>query len=448
MSTVRPLNPIAPAGSSSVVTPHRWAGCLPLWAARSLVGLGMALLPWLVTAREKAVTGGQGPAVTAAQAAIAPCTPPRCAITVSGRRFMKDGKPWVPKGVVVTGFLAPRGYIKGTYAMARGIWGVAFLRQLQAVGVDALRFNVSIGGLDPTNAMPDGRMTPDQKKVYLQEIVDAVSLAEAHGMASFVTLTNGEPTGAPDTEETPGPEAARAWAVLAPALANRPSVAFIAFNEPGFGGGATIDSKPEPWQRWRSGYQLMVDAIRRTGARNVIVLDGIATSRVWRKNTDANIPRDPVNQLAFDLHPFPTDAGQRHKGGSAKLDYYRPSDIEHWLDGWCDRHACIASAFFTGVSHNPDKANCYDARNTPGGRLDSPAIAEAFLRFFDQKGIGVMAFAGDWNHRLFDKPGRPDARLTSFSGFAGCSSGDKSQGPGELLKATWMAQLKAEGTPR
>lgn len=423
---------------------------LPRALAPALL-IGLALAAWSTDGqtrrrdRDEAQSTAAAPGGTAPNPAIASCAPPKCAISVSGNQFMRDGKPWIPKGVVVTGFLAPKEYIKGTYAAARAVWGETFLRQLQDMGADAVRFNVSIAGLDPTNAMKDGRMTPAMKKAYLDEIVGAVALAERYGMASFVTLTNGEPSGFAESEETPGPEAARAWSVLAPALANRPSVLFIAFNEPGFGGASTIDTKPEPWQRWRTGYQLMVDTIRKAGARNVIVLDGISTSRVWRKNTDANIPNDPVKQLAYDMHPFPTDSSLKHKGGSTKLDYYRASDIDYWLDGWCDRHACIASAFFTGVSNNPDKANCYDASNVPGGNGDSPRIAQAFLTHFTKKRIGVMAFAGDWNYRVFDRPGEPGAKLTSFAGFTNCRSGDKRQGPGELLRDTWMGIRRSEG---
>lgn len=440
----RPLPPVrGPALTAAAPVARPWAGAAALTVALLLAAASPP--SQAKRQREKEETPASTTASAAPNPAIPSCAPPKCAVTVGGGQFLRDGKPWIPKGVVVTGLLAPKEYIKGTYANARAVWGETFLRQLQDAGADALRFNVSMAGLDPTNPMKDGRMTAAMKKAYLDDIVAAVALAERYGMASFVTLTNGEPTGFDTSEETPGPEAARAWAVLGPALANRPSVAFIAFNEPGFGGASTIDTQPEPWSRWRTSFQLMVDAIRKTGARNVIVLDGISTSRVWRKNTDANIPKDPVNQLAYDLHPFPTDGQLRHKGGSAKLDYYRPSDIDHWLDGWCDRHACLASAFFTGVSNNPQKANCYDSSNTPGGNGDSPRITQAFLNHFTKKKIGVMAFAGDWNFRVFDKPGRPGAQLTSFKGFTNCRSGEKSHGPGELLSQTWLEIGRAEG---
>ena len=348
---------------------------------------------------------------------------------------LRCGWPWIPKGVVVTGLLAPRGYIRGTYAQAGEIWGDRLLRQFQDIGVDSLRLTLSIAGLDPTNAMPDGKMDAAQKQAYLKQISAAVDQAERYGMTSLLTLAHGEVSGVNNAEHTPGPEAARAWAVLAKAYANRPSVFFDAFNEPTFGGAASIDTDPSPWKSWHSSYQLMVDTIRKTGARNVIVLDSISTSRVWRKNTDGNIPNDPVHQLAFDIHPYPTDSSFKRSGGSTKLDYYRVADIEHYLDGWCTRHACIVSEFFTGIGRNPDKANCYDNKKIPG--VDSPQIAASFVDYFTRNRIGVFIFTGDWKFRLFDHPGKPGARLTSFANFKDCS-GDKSMGPGELMRYTWL----------
>src|SRR5574343_658809 len=191
----------------------------------------------------------------------------------------------------------------------------------------------------------------------------------------------------------------------------------------------------------------MVDAIRKTGARQVIVLNGLSGSKVWRRNAEHHVPKDPLALLAYDIHPFPTDAEQRRKGGSRKLDYYRTRDLDHWLDGWCDRHACIASAFFTGTGGNVDKGKCYDSRKAPIDGEATPAIARDFVEYFAKRQIGVLVFAGDWPYRLFDRPGHPGARLTSYAGFNGCSGADKAIGPGELLRATWQAQLRAAEVP-
>lgn len=408
--------------------------------ARRSCPLGVALLalaglPMLGDAR------GHEPQAASEVVAPAPgtvaCKPGRCTVGLAGRQLTRDGRPWIPKGVVITGHIAPEGYIRGVYAKAREAWGPRLLRQLQDAGVDTLRFNLSLAGLDPKNAMPDGAMTPARKAQYLAQIVAAVDLAEQYGMNSLVTLTNGQPSGDPDSEGAPGEQAGRAWSVLAPALAGRTSVFLNAFNEPGFRGAERVDEDPSPWQRWRAGYQPMVDVIRQAGSRQVIVLNGIGASKVWRGNTDANVPKDPLGMLAYDVHPFPTDSGQRRKGGSRKLDFYRSADIDHWLGGWCDRHACIASAFFTGVSNNAEKGKCYDGQKGLDGAPRTPDLAREFIDYFLQRRIGVLVFAGDWPNRMFDRPGHPGARLTSFEGFTQCRDSARATGPGEMLRESW-----------
>lgn len=395
---------------------HDLPARLSRWAARSLWAMGLA-----------------GGLLAAPAQAQSDCLAGRCEVSLKGSTWLRDGKPWVPKGVVITGFLAPEPYLKGVYAKARRLWGPDLLRNLKSVGVDTLRFNLGLAGVDPTNPMADGRLTPAMKKQYLQEVADAVALAKANGMVVIITLTDGEPTGFSGSESTPGRETVRAWTALAPMFANDPAVILNAFNEPGFGGEARIDEDPSPWQAWRTGYQMAVDAIRATGARNVIMLNGISTSRVWRRNTDANVPRDPLGKLAYDIHPFPTDSDQLTRGGKRRISYVNAKDIDHWLDGWCDRHACLVSAFYIGIG-NDGRKNCYDDRS--GAGANAPQMTREFLDYFQRRQIGVMIFAGDWSHRLFENPAARQPRLTSFEGFKDCK-GDPSMGPGEMLRDLW-----------
>lgn len=365
------------------------------------------------------------------------CLEKRCAVTVSNGRFLRDGKPWIPKGVVIVGFVAPRGYIKGIYQKAHDAWGETLLRDLKAIGVDTIRFNVSIAGLDPSNSMPDGKMTAGDKRAYVAEIVDAASLARRQGMNVIMTLLGGEPSGYDKSAKVPGPESERAWSVLAPAFMDSPSVILNAFNEPVFRDADEVDTDDSPWRRWSAGYQILVTAIRKAGANNVILLNGLSISRVWRKNTDAMVPKDPVGQLAYDIHPFPTASTQKNKRGRNKFQYLTTEDIDYWLGGWCDRHACVASAFFAGTSEGKRVTHCFTGGKD--GEQDTPKLAAKFVDYFTKRNIGVLIFAGDWPFRVFDKPGQPGAKLSSFSGFTGCSDESKNIGPGELMKNTWLS---------
>jgi hypothetical protein len=298
-----------------------------------------------------------------------------------------------------------------------------------------VHFNISGAALDPQNPMPDGRLDAAGKAAYLASIVAAVALVEQQGMNVILTLQTGDVAGDPAEETTPKLAAPRAWQVLAPVFADDPAVILDAFNEPGYGGVATIDTDPSPWLAWQAGYGSLVDAIRAAGATNVIMLDGLSVSRVWRKLTPAQVPVDPLGQLAFDIHPYPTDATQLTKGGVPRLEYTSAADIDHWLDGWCDTHACMATEFFTGITTNPDAANCYDLVG-PGPATTSPEITRAFANHLHALGVGVMAFPADWSNRLFVDPAAPSPVLTSFAGFVDCT-GPKDQGPGAALRTLW-----------
>jgi hypothetical protein len=363
------------------------------------------------------------------------CGGGRCAVHVVAGHLERDGQRWIPKGGVITGLVAPVAYLKGVYLDAHNAWGEGLVAALRATGADTVRFNVSMAAIDPQNSL-GGTLDAAGKAAYVAEIQAAVALVEAHGMNAMVTMQTGDVAGDAAAEDVPGTQTARAWAVLAPRFAHDPAVLLIAFNEPGYGGAATIDSDPSPWLAWHAGFQQMVDAIRGAGATNVIVLDSLSTSRVWRKNSDGNLPIDPLGQLAYDLHPFPTDHTQLSNGGTGKpkLDYTTPADIDYWLDGWCDTHACVATAFFSGISNNADVGNCYDA-TPPGPAVTSPEIVRGFANHFQAKGVGVMVFAVDWKNRLFEDPATPTA-LTSFVGFTTCT-GPKRMGAGAALQALW-----------
>lgn len=385
------------------------------------------------------------PAEAASDAGVG-CGGGRCSVRVVGGHLERDGKPWTPKGAVVTGLVAPPSYLKGVYADAHAAWSPTLLAGLRALGADTVRFNVSVAALDPQNALPDGALDAAGKAAYLASIVDAVHLAESHGMNVMLTMQTGDVAGDPNEEDTPGNATKRAWSVVAPVFKDDPAVVFIAFNEPGFGGAATIDQDPSPWLAWRDGYAKLVAAIRAAGATNVVVLDGLSTSRVWRNNSEANVPTDPSGQLAYDIHPFPTDSTQETKGGAKKLDYLTPAHIDYWLGGWCDARACIATAFFSGIGNNPDVGNCYDGTEDSGFHVTSPEIVRTFANHLASKNIGVMAFALDWKNRLFEDPSASSLVETSFAGFTTCS-GPKRMAVGAAMRALWTTGNVPAPTP-
>ncbi len=117
------------------------------------------------------------------------------------------------------------------------------------------------------------------------------------------------------------------WTSVATTFKDNPTVLFSLYNEPFFFGlsspqnawtalmsGGTFDYFPATsgtsnyrniTGAWRSaGMQTMLDAVRATGATNVVLIGGIEFSNNM-SGWLANRPNDPLNQVAAAWHPYP-----------------------------------------------------------------------------------------------------------------------------------------------
>ncbi|MEQ1685786.1 MAG: cellulase family glycosylhydrolase [Burkholderiaceae bacterium] len=117
------------------------------------------------------------------------------------------------------------------------------------------------------------------------------------------------------------------WTSVATTFKANSSVLFSLYNEPFFYG---LASPADPWVAlmtggtisyfpatsgthnyrnintpWKSaGMQSMLDAVRATGASNVVLIGGVEFGNNM-SNWLANMPRDPLNQMAATWHPYP-----------------------------------------------------------------------------------------------------------------------------------------------
>ncbi|WP_078884110.1 cellulose binding domain-containing protein [Streptomyces sp. NRRL S-340] len=160
---------------------------------------------------------------------------------------------------------------------------------------------------------------------YVDAVKQLVARAEAHGMTPIVELhwTEGQYTGnsagCSDVHATcqkPMPDARYSpsfWSSVAGAFKDDQAVAFDLFNEP-YPDRAT-SSAADAWTCWRdggtcpgigyevAGMQDLVDAVRGTGAKNVILAGGLAYSNdlsQWLTHR----PEDPAGNLAAAYHVY------------------------------------------------------------------------------------------------------------------------------------------------
>jgi len=116
--------------------------------------------------------------------------------------------------------------------------------------------------------------------------------------------------------QKPMPDSAQSvpfWTSMARTFKNHNAVIFDVFNEP-FPDRVPGLTEPQAWRCWlrglgyrAAGMQSLVTAIRSTGARNVILLAGLA----WANDLTGwlrHAPRDPDRNLAASWHFYPWNA--------------------------------------------------------------------------------------------------------------------------------------------
>ncbi|WP_329071097.1 cellulose binding domain-containing protein [Streptomyces sp. NBC_01429] len=161
---------------------------------------------------------------------------------------------------------------------------------------------------------------------YINAVKDYVAGLEAHGITPVVELhwTNGKYTGGdshcPDTEyatcQKPMPNAKYTpafWSSVAETFKSDPAVVFDLFNEP-FPDRAT-SSLDAAWTCWRdggscpgidfqvAGMQSLVNAVRATGAQNLVLVPGLAYANDMRQWLQYR-PSDPAGNLAAAWHTY------------------------------------------------------------------------------------------------------------------------------------------------
>ncbi|MFI2203265.1 cellulase family glycosylhydrolase [Streptomyces sp. NPDC020192] len=160
---------------------------------------------------------------------------------------------------------------------------------------------------------------------YINAVKDLVARVEAHGLTPILDLHwsygqyTGNSAGCSDVHATcqkPMPDAQYGpsfWASVASTFKDDPAPVFDLFNEP-YPDRAT-SSTADAWKCWRdggtcpgisyavAGMQSLVDGIRNTGSKNLIMAGGLAYSNDLSQWA-AYEPQDPVGNLAASYHVY------------------------------------------------------------------------------------------------------------------------------------------------
>ena len=250
----------------------------------------------------RAVTVNQGP--TASGGAFVHFSgpaqpPPSGGVRVAGNRLLREGAPFVPVGFSMVGLVHPTA--EGGTAWAAKRVNERSMQEALAWGANTIRFQVSQRGLDPTDVL--------YSEVYLDRITTGVALARAHGLVVILSIQDQGPSGG-DSHAQPSEATIRDWQTLTALFNGDQHVMYEIFNEP--------QNRPNPdgWAVWRDGgppernqgtpavgHQRVLEAIRATGATNVVIADA---GQFGQRLDGIPLLHDPLGQVAYGVHPYLT----------------------------------------------------------------------------------------------------------------------------------------------
>jgi hypothetical protein len=341
----------------------------------------MKTLSSIVTAAAASLAVGALPVLVQASDAC----PNGACVSVSGASLLRDGQPWVPKGVQLVGFVAPPQALRGEYVAAHAHFGQAEMDAAKRYGADLIRFQISHPGLDASSAL--------YSTSYVDSVVNAVRLARKNGFSVIVSVQDQQPSGETKPRPLPDDATVSVWQRLAPKFSSDAGVMFEVFNEP-FKAAA-----PKNWPIWQDTMQRTIDAIRGTGAHNVVIVEGLGMAHNFERAPPLN---DPTGQIAYAVHPY------FWKG------YITPQSWDLHFGDFAQSHVVIATEWNA-------------IANRPTCRPDTPSIAAQLLAYLKQHRIGIVGFAFDLRGTLIKEFWTP----TDYENFA---CGTPNQGAGQLLE--------------
>lgn len=293
---------------------------------------------------------------------------------------------------------------------------------LRCVDVGGIGQTVAPNGSKAQNA-PGAAINADPGGNYRSTVIDSVKGATAAGLYVILDLHLTAPGDACPTKQNAMADADHSiafWTSVATTFKDSPSVIFELFNEPFLdmtsaladsspwidlqNGGGTMNSyiaqtpnspgSVTVTYTWHTaGMQQMLDAVRATGATNVVLSSSLSYASAinnWLKYK----PTDPANQLGAVWHA------------------YSASEYPHQVD-CVGKPACAATIM---ASAQAIKAAGYPVVITEYGDAiggDSAPFASVLLPFADANGIGYLGWTWDtWpgqkaNDLITDAAGHP-----------------------------------------
>ncbi|HZI44818.1 MAG TPA: cellulase family glycosylhydrolase, partial [Ilumatobacter sp.] len=250
---------------------------------------------------------------TASITVTAPAPPSLAGLHVQGNRLVDpNGQPVVLHGVARSG--TEYACIQGT-GIFDGPNDAASIAAIKSWGINAVRVPLNEDCWLGINGVP----VAFGGAAYQQAVSDYVSLLNENGLYAIVDLHWSAPGTVLANMQQPMPDMDHSpafWSGVASAFGHNNAVILELFNEPfpdgnqdsvaawttwRDGGTAFLRDTTTPYQA--AGMQTLVDAVRATGATNVIALGGVQFSNSLTRWLEYK-PTDPLNNLAAAWHIY------------------------------------------------------------------------------------------------------------------------------------------------
>ena len=243
------------------------------------------------------------------------------AIKVKGNTFVdRNGKTFQMRGVNVSGLesVAIQGWsVSDPWGGMKPVWSA-----LQAWKVNSVRLPLNEASwLGYTCVDSNGAtLDPDPGKNYRATVAQTVTEANAAGLYVILDLHWSAPGTICPTDQNWMADTDHSiafWTSIADTFKANPAVIFELYNEPvltdsiagwnaWLNGGAQTTVRPGGGKTyaWTSaGMQQLLDAVRATGATNVVLCGGVSYSNVLT-SFPSHIPVDPISQLGAAWHVY------------------------------------------------------------------------------------------------------------------------------------------------
>lgn len=313
------------------------------------------------------------------------------AVTVSGNQILRDGKPWVPKGINFKCMGAPAEHANVAVARAREQCKdlPKLLGAIEKLNIDTVRVALSQFGLDPKD--PNGQFSQS----YVEEIRTFVAALRDRKWVVILTMNVEPDAGTGDNRREVSDATYRAWTTLLPLLRHHPNVIIDIFNEPCCAGPA-----------WVKNQGALANWMAEQGLRNALMIECPPAGQGGCR-ADAKLPKLPSNPVIYSIHPYPKTM--------------LPATKATWdqkFGDFAETRPVMATEFLMSANF------CYEP--------DGDEIIAQMFEYMKQKRIGVLIWGADVVGNLWEDDNL--TVLTNYSKYKDKCGRYATYGPGELTK--------------